>query len=431
MGNPIFGANPEGNYSGNLPTSFGNGGRESMFGPDGNIKDNMGNVADTGSLKVQAIKDVLEAKVLTEVAKTQIFSPLATSVSLAPNHGKWIKQYVWYPVLDDRNKNDQGIDANGVTYENGNMYGSSKDITTILGKLPVLNHEHGGRYNRIGNTRTMIEGTISELGFFFEYTRDEIMFDSDAEIYSRFTKNALEAASEVCEDVLQIDLINNAGQKYYCGTATSKETMDENSVITYKDFSRLSKILVDAHVDKHYKMFTGSRNFDTRTVSGGWTIYCGKELRNTFQMMKDYHDRPAFVPIEQYAAGADTVPYEVGRIGEFRIVEVPEMTHWEAIGKEVSSDTTPTCEVGTASDGKTKYNVYPMLIIGNESFTTITFRSNGKNDKYTIMSKKPGMETMSREDPYGRSGIWSIQWFYGFMTLRPERLVCIHTVAKV
>ena len=80
MGNPIFGGNPAGNYSGSLPTSFGNGGRESMLNPDGSIKDNMGNVADTGSLKVQAIKDVLEAKVLTEVAKTQIFSPLATSV---------------------------------------------------------------------------------------------------------------------------------------------------------------------------------------------------------------------------------------------------------------------------------------------------------------------------------------------------------------
>jgi N4-gp56 family major capsid protein len=60
------------------------------------------------------------------------------------NYGKKIKKYLYLPLLDDRNINDQGIDATGATIANGNLYGSSKDVGTIVGKLPTLT-EHGGR----------------------------------------------------------------------------------------------------------------------------------------------------------------------------------------------------------------------------------------------------------------------------------------------
>lgn len=46
---------------------------------------------------------------------------------------------------------------------NGNMYGSSKDVGTISGKLPSLS-ETGGRVNKVGFTRVELEGTISKFG---------------------------------------------------------------------------------------------------------------------------------------------------------------------------------------------------------------------------------------------------------------------------
>lgn len=52
--------------------------------------------------------------------------------------------------------NDQGIDANGVSIVDGNLYGSSKDIGTIEGKLPLLT-ENGGRVDRVGFTRLELE----------------------------------------------------------------------------------------------------------------------------------------------------------------------------------------------------------------------------------------------------------------------------------
>lgn len=405
---------------------YGNGGAGTAFNADGSLKDGLGRLpqADTtGSLKPQVIIDTLKRKALIDVVKEQFFQPLATVTNLAENSGKYIKQYVWHPLLDDRNKNDQGIDATGATYENGNLYGSSKDISTISGKLPTLS-EMGGRYNRVGFTRTLIEGTVANLGFFFEFTQDELMFDSEPELYSHFTREALRGANEIVEDALQIDLINGAGVTHYCGGATANTGMNGDCELTYKDLVKLSKELDDNHVATHYKMFTGSTNTDTRTVDGGWTIYCGSEMRETLMSMKDLHERPAFVPVEQYAAGAAPVHGEVGRIYKFRIVEVPEMTHWSGAGA-----------AATASDNfqqtDSKFDVFPMLIIGDESFTTIGLRTDGKTHKFEIMSKMPGQQTADKTDPFGRAGFWSIQWWYGTMITRPERLFLIKSVARI
>lgn len=406
-------------YNPALGMQYGNGGR----GPWNDTT--KGQVADTGTIKKQLINDYFKRDALIEAVKEQYFQPLATVTTLGPNNGKHIKQYVWRPLLDDRNINDQGIDATGATYNNGNIYGSSKDISTIVGKLPVIG-ETGGRYNRVGFTRDVIEGTISDLGFFFEYTKDSEQYDTDPALISHFTREALRGANEITEDVLQIDLINGAGAfTYYCGAGNDENSdMGETAEITYNDLVKIAKILQENRVPKSYSMFTGSTNVDTRTVAGGWTLYVGPEMRPTFMAMTDMHNRPAFVPVEQYAAGAQPVKGEIGRVYEFRIVEVPEMLRFEGAGAAIASS--PTMD----NDG-TKYNVYPMLIIGPESFTTIGFRTNGKSFNFEVMHKKPGEATMDFNDPYGRRGIWSIQWTYGTMILRNERLMCIKSVARI
>ena len=53
-------------------------------------------------------------KALIEIRNQQFFQPLANVRAMPKHMGKTIKQYKYIPVLDDRNNNDQGIDAAGV-----------------------------------------------------------------------------------------------------------------------------------------------------------------------------------------------------------------------------------------------------------------------------------------------------------------------------
>ena len=76
-------------------------------------------------------------------------------------------------------------------------------------------------------------------------------------------------------------------------------------------------------------------------------------------------------------------------------------------------------------------NVYPILVVGDGSFTTIGFQTDGKTVKFKITHKKPGRETATRDDPYGEVGFYSIKWYYGMMLLRPERIAVLKTVATL
>ena len=479
------------------------------------------------SIGTQTRTDFFNKKALVEAAKEAYFGQLANTISMPKNMGKTIKQFHYLPILDDRNQNDQGLDASGAapsigtssvayvtmlltgsavsqtmyfrgeaasdaaalleakananaymyylgltvvqantaadytalvalatTYTHaviaatatspyGNLYGSSKDIGSIQGKIPVLS-ETGGRVNRVGHKRIELEGTIQKFGFFDEYTQESMDFDSDAELMSHITSETVKAANEINEDQIQIDLINGAGVIRYTGAATSVAALqgdfDTNlattyvsaDVVTYDDLVKLGIELDNNRTPKNTKVIMGSRMVDTKVVNAARYIYVGSELQPSIMRMTDYHGNKAFIPVAQYADAGNVARGEFGSFDNFRFIVAPEMMHHEGAGAAVTAgdeETTPF-RFGSAPEGATlNYNAYPMLVVGDGSFTTIGFQTDGKTVKFKIKHKKPD-ETHDRTDPYGETGFYSIKWYYGLMVLRPERLAVMWTVAE-
>jgi N4-gp56 family major capsid protein len=478
-------------------------------------------------------------KALVTAAKEQFFGQLADTTAMPKHFGKTIKLFHYLPILDDRNVNDQGIDAQGVTlaadfaanttyakvvymaqapdslggmkyyfegvaqhgtnsagaitaatniakgkllafmnntmkfestdyadwvtdssavtapttrnpavwyvvvttsgdeYNYGNLYGSSKDVGTIQGKIPALG-EGGGRVNRVGMTRLTIEGSIEKFGFFEESTQDSLDFDNDSELEMHITTEAVKAANEITEDQLQIDLLNGAGVIRYTGLATSVATLTGGTIgngardkVIYDDLVKLGIELDQNRTPKNTRLITGSRMIDTRVVNAARYMYVGSELLPTLMKMEDYHGERAWIPVAQYGAATQIARGEHGSIADFRIIVVPEMMHWEAAGATVGDPTDEVCYWSTDGAGTNKYNVYPMLVVGDGSFTTIGFQTDGKQVKFKITHKKPGAEVADRFNPYGTTGFYSIHWWYGTLILRPERLALIKTVAEM
>lgn len=65
------------------------------------------------SIGSQIRSDYFKKKALIEIVKDTVFSPMADATAMPKHFGKTIKQYHYLPLLDDRNINDQGIDAAG------------------------------------------------------------------------------------------------------------------------------------------------------------------------------------------------------------------------------------------------------------------------------------------------------------------------------
>ena len=378
-------------------------------------------------------------KSIITARKEQFFMPLASVVNMPKHFGKTIKVYEYIPLLDARNINDQGIDATGAVIANGNLYGSSKDIGTITGKLPVLT-ENGGRVNRVGFTRIQREGSIHKFGFFYEFTQESLDFDSDDMLKDHLSRELLTGAVQLTEAVLQKDLLSSAGVILYAGAAVSKGTITGEvnttpdpdvpaSVVSYRNLMRLDQILTDNRTPTSTTIITGSRMTDTKVIGATRVMFVGSELVPLLKGMKDLFDEKAFIEVQHYGDAGTLLNGEVGSIDKFRIVQVPEMLHWAGAGA-VATAANPgyrTTNVG----GTEKYDVFPMLVVGDDSFTTIGFQTDGKSVKFNVMTKMPGKETADRNDPYGETGFSSIKWYYGFLVKRPERLGMILTVAPV
>ena len=409
----------------------------------------------------QARTDFYFKKALIKVRDIQYFMPLADVRAMPKHHGKTIKQDVYHPLLDDLNTSDQGIDADGLiqlatrfmawnkagvlqtsgtgwnaaaggnagyyaTQANattaagadgstkqmyGNIYGSSKDVGVIADRLPALT-ENGGRVNRVGFTRTQITGSLIKQGFFTEYTQESLDFDSDSELLSHITEEMMVGATELTEAQLQKDLINEAttnGTVQYPGVVTTKATVA--AAVDYDDLMTLSIALDNNKTPRTTKIISGSRMTDTKTIQGGRVMYIGPDLIPLVRKMTDISGSgvgSGFVGVEKYADATTIMNGEIGSVDQFRFVVVPEMLH---------------SEKGGASDAA----IYPMLCVGDGSFTTIGFQTDGKTLKFTTTHKKPGKETADVNDPYGEKGFYSIKWYYGFMALRPERLGILWT----
>lgn len=472
------------------------------------------------SIGTQIRTDYFKKKALIEVAKEQVFSAMADTTAMPKHFGKTIKQYHYLPLLDDRNINDQGIDASGAAttqgvtisvawggikrandftgtpelsgttgplnvYDRhshtvkgegvdaaaaltdaqakavslfkelglfdtdyagsktkaegagfkvvessaypvtGNLYGSSKDVGTISGKLPVLS-EHGGRVNRVGFRRIEIEGSIEKFGFFDEYTQESLDFDTDEELEMHVNREMLRGANEITEDMIQIDLLNGAGVVMFSGDALGDDEMSPEvttpSEVTYDDFVKLGIELQNNRCPKQTKVISGSRMVDTKVVDGGYVMFVGSELIPTLRRLTDYFGDRAFVETKHYAAAGSVMKGEIGSIDQFRIVVAQEMQHWAGAGAAVGTNP------GYRETGG-NYDVYPMLVVGQGAFTTIGFQTDGNGVKFKINHKKPG--TVDKNDPYGETGFMSIKWYYGSMVLRPERLALIKTVARM
>ena len=370
-------------------------------------------------------------KAIIESRKEQYFMPLASVTNMPKHYGKTIKVFEYVPLLDDRNINDQGIDASGATISNGNLYGSSKDVGNITAKLPVLT-ENGGRVNRVGFTRLQREGSIHKFGFFTEFTQEALDFDSDDGLKDHLSRELMNGAVQLTEAVLQKDLLAAAGVVLFAGAATlDSEITGEGatpSIVSYRNLMRLDQILTDNRTPTQTRVITGSRLIDTKVIGATRVMYVGSELVPLLKGMKDLFDNKAFIEIQHYADGGNLLNGEIGSIDKFRIIQVPEMLHWAGVGAAVG--TNPGYRSSTVG-GTEKYDVFPMLVVGDDSFTTIGFQTDGKSVKFSVMTKMPGRETADRNDPFGETGFSSIKWYYGILVKRPERIALVKTVAPI
>ena len=388
------------------------------------------------------------------------------------HYGDTIVKYHEIPILDDRNINDQGIDANGVkmipgvwyaynpdgsrittnadadggqgysTREkawteadavggtiksgNGNLFGGSKDILVQNGSFPALTEE-GGMVNQVGMKRLVIEAKVAEFGFYMSFTKRSLEMDTEKGLLARYSRAIGETQGDIREAQIRNSLIGQSEQnRVFAGDATAINEIGSDDVLTFADLRMMDKALKDARCPKSTKLIDGSTKYGTSTVGKARYVYVGQEALPTLEDM-EHQGKSVWTPVEDYAAAGTIAADEIGRIGPFRFIEVEEMPHYAGQGADATSDPNAgNMYTDLGKDGLLHFSAFPVLFVGSGSFATVGFEGDVARVT-TIMPKAD-----AHNDVYGKKGAVSISWYYGIMYLHPEwirQITCAYKVA--
>lgn len=304
--------------------------------------------------------------------------------------------------------------------QSGNLYGSSRDIGAINSKLPTLT-EVGGRVNRVGFTRKEVVASLTNYGFFHEWTKDSMNFDTDPELKMHLTREAVRGATQINEDILSLALVNGSGVNYFGGSANSVGSVGADAIPTYNDLINLDIELDNNRCPRDTKVITGSKMIDTKTIKAARYMFISADVKGSFMAMKDYNGDPAFIDVKHYAGQIDksgkymnAIHGEIGSVGPFRIVVHPKMVVRESAGSATG------LTANFRSGNNTNFDVYPCLVVGSDSFSHIGFEYGaGAKSKFKIRTNMPG-QNLTKADPYGKTGFTSIEFWNATLVERPE-----------
>jgi len=399
---------------------------------------------------------------VTEAAKKKVFSQMATKTAIPKHYGTTIKLYREYPILDERNINDQGVDGNGLVMVRtkwyawdasnvrtehptkaaalasagqvriqsgeGNLYGSSRDMVVQNGAFPFIgeNTKKGGVYNRVGWTKDVLTAKMERFSFSVGYTRNAFDLDTDDQLAIKTAKKIGEAFGDIRESQIRNALIDQGSvNATYSGLATQVSEIDESSVVTYADLRSLQTQLDLARCPYDTTIITGSTKIGTAVIPAARYIYIPVEVESTIEDIT-HNGENKFTDVAEYAdagkvdtASAMSALGEIGKVGKFRFISVYDMPKYAGKGADVTDGVDAnadgvedTAEGFAHTDGK--FDAFPLLVVGANSYRTISLAGEVAKVKHGKPMVIPNV------DELGDNGSMAIEWWFGILFEKPE-----------
>lgn len=404
-----------------------------------------------------------------EARRKRPFSQMAKLQKIKRNHGDTFKKERKYPVLHKANINTMGVDpeglqllptkwyawdANRVRTEHatkaaalasagqvsimsgqGNLYGGSKDFAEQTGSIPEL-RETGGRVNVVGGKRVILTGKIKLYSLSEEFSRTEMELGGEERLKAEKSMELGEAYADLRETMLRNDLLSQAmTAPVFAGTALAINQVDETSIVTYDTLRRFQSKLDLLRVPMATRMITGSTKVGTKVVESARYYHIPLELERTIEEIK--HDgKSMFKFVSEYAGSTvgiadrdqdiNAANGEIGAIGKARFISDSNMGYFQGSGADATDGTDANAnniedagENLSITDGK--YDVFPILSVGAESFEVLGLEGDDVSVKYASPRIIPGL------DNTGELGVVSIRFWYGVLFNKIEHVNCILT----
>lgn len=335
-------------------------------------------------------------------------------------------------ITNDTGITGEGYGLDGTTAAAGN---------SLYGKRLF---EGQGPANKVTVVDTTINTFIHRFGEMIDYTEDVVLFSED-NMQLRYHKELGMRQRDIVEDLDQLTLLSTPNVMF-SGTATSLTTMgtgigkgevdsttglnavEESFKVNYKLLQAAVKRLSRYRVPKKTSMVTGSLKVDTKTIPACYVAICGDDVKVDIQNLVRTNGKLqdfAFVGVEQYASGDKAVfDGEFGKVGEVRFICAEKMLVAKGAGATTDATYAGTLSYSGGAAGTGKFDVFPILFVGGDSFANIKLQGKGVAEFFSQAPKA------TEVDPYAMKGFFSYKFWYGSIILRPERVLRLNVLAS-
>ena len=313
----------------------------------------------------------------------------------------------------------------------GTILGGQASYAASKGPLAPL-PEEGGVVNLMNSSSKLVSANVSFHGAATRYTVRSVNLDSRKNQVATKIMDLSDAVSDLKEMQVQNSLLAAGSANLMISTTdaavTTVDEIDSMDVLTYDSLNAFELELQRDDVPMDTEILSGVDLVDTKTVEDSYIAYVNREVIPTLRAMTGPGGTLVWVPKSQYAAGTELLDGEQGSIGSFRFVVVPDLQRefgaGEMVGADNAGDIGDAGNVATQAltystldtDGEKYYDVFTMLVVGDDSFSIAGFGY----DSTKAMHMPPKGD--AHNDLFGEVGAISAKWSYGFLNYRPERI---------
>jgi len=307
----------------------------------------------------------------------------------------------------------------------GSILNGAASYALTKGPLVPL-PEEGGVVNLLNSSSKLVSAKVSFHGVAHKYTVRSVDLDSRIGQVATKIKDISRAVSEIKEAQVQSSILSAAELNMMPSTANvavvDMANLDGLDTLTYDTLTAFEQELLRDDVPMDTEILSGVDLVDTKVVEDAFIAYVGREAIPVLRNITDPNGKPVWIPKSQYAAGTDLLEGEQGTIGSFRFVVVPDLQVYRGGGYAVGGVTdgasvaTQAAAYKTVLTNGTFYDVFPMVVVGDDSFSITGFGAESTSAKH-IMPKGD-----VHNDIYGEVGGVAAKWTYGFLNYRPERI---------
>jgi N4-gp56 family major capsid protein len=168
-----------------------------------------------------------------------------------------------------------------------------------------------------------------------------------------------------------------------------------NTTISLNRLRQCARQLELAHASLVTKKLASGSNFGTSAISPAYLVFVHTDVE------ADIRNLPGFVPVYEYASGAQVHDREIGACERFRFVSSPYFRPWLQAGAAAG-----TAFLSNGGSGGGNADVYPCLVVAQDAYAQVALKGMGAIDPIYIPAKEKNHANPMGQFGYVGAQIW-------------------------